>query len=144
MKFKSQYHFKGEIAKIQPYFSDLKVYGKLHPLIRTVKELKTQDASVSLFEVSERPFGWVPIQVRYQALVKKHKNLIGFQIKKLPFTKLNFNYEFIEITEKEFEIKFRVYMKSRMIGSRLFFKKMITAQNQLMNNVLLEIYQSEK
>jgi hypothetical protein len=70
--------------------------------------------------------------------------LIGFQIKKLPFTKLNFNYEFIEITEKEFEIKFRVYMKSRMIGSRLFFKKMITAQNQLMNNVLLEIYQSEK
>lgn len=144
MKFKTQYHLRGEVEKIQSYFSDLKVYGKLHPLINSVKEIKSKDAFSSLYEVREKLYPWIPISVKYQAAVKQQQNLIGYEIKKIPFTKLNFNYEFIVIGESEFEIKFRVYMRSSLLGRKSMFKKIINAQNQLMNNVLLEAYQSEK
>jgi ribosome-associated toxin RatA of RatAB toxin-antitoxin module len=144
MKFKSQYHLRGDVEKIQSYFSDLKIYGKLHPLINSVKEIKSKDAFSSLYEVREKLYTWIPYSVKYQAAVKQQENLIGYQIKKIPFTKLNFNYEFIVIGESEFEIKFRVYMHSSLLGRKSMFKKIINAQNQLMNNVLLEAYQSEK
>jgi ribosome-associated toxin RatA of RatAB toxin-antitoxin module len=144
MKFKSQYHLRGDVEKIQSYFSDLKIYGKLHPLINSVKEIKSKDAFSSLYEVREKLYTWIPFSVKYQAAVKQQENLIGYQIKKIPFTKLNFNYEFIVIGESEFEIKFRVYMHSSLLGRKSMFKKIINAQNQLMNNVLLEAYQSEK
>jgi ribosome-associated toxin RatA of RatAB toxin-antitoxin module len=138
MQFKKKYKLKNNINHLKDIFGNLKSYGKYHPLIKNVILVNSKNSSKTEYIVKEQPFNWIPIRIKYLTVVRQKNNKIEYQIKKIPLTKVSFEYEFLHIGELECEVEFKLSLKSKLLGKRIFLQKMINAQEELMNNILEE------
>lgn len=113
-------------------FSDLNKYAQVHPLILKAEKTKIDP---NKYKITERPFKYVPIKISYQATVRSNKDEVEYLISKIPFTKLTIKYAFLSLNTETTEIKCSIQLQSKLIGKTILFRKLIKAQNDLMNSL---------
>lgn len=137
METKIEYLIKGDLAKIKNNLTDLVLYSKFHPLILKVEKLNSSEEGI-LFQITERPYSFIPINIKYKALVTSHKNDIIYKISDIPLTKVFIKYQVEKELNGFIKIIFLLKIKSMPFVDKILLKKMIKAQNDLMTTMQLK------
>lgn len=132
------YSLIGKAETIFARLKDLEYYGKLHPLIKRVDLLDTEEDG-QLYQITERPFKYIPFNIRYKAMVKTSKSEIDFEISGIPLTQVFVHYKIDQAAENRSKIQFQLKIISKMLGQALLLQKMIAAQDKLMLSLQKEL-----
>jgi len=108
--------------------TDLKIFGKLHPLISTV----TPKATPNSYDIIERPFNWLPVHVKYSAQVTSDHEKIEYIISGLPSLSPQLSYVLKSVETKKVAVIFTLTITGLPIAKNILMAKMISAQDQLM------------
>lgn len=119
---------------ITEILKDLQSYGNFHPLIRKVEKLSSSESG-TLYKITERPFKWIPYNIKYTADLTSKNSNIQYEISGMPLTKAYISYQLIQKSKKQTSVQFQLIIASKLPGSRLLLNKMISAQDQLMNSI---------
>ena len=105
MKRAKNYQIKGELTKVSEILSNLKIYGNLHPLIESVEKLDDEE---EVYTIYEKPFSWLPINLKYRAKVTNTGDLsIKYLISEIPLTTAIIEYD---LTKESKEIQLLLRM----------------------------------
>lgn len=135
MKIDKQYKVYGQFETIKNYFVDLNYFGKFHPLIKKVDQKGFSSNECSEYKVKEKPFNWLPINIYYSAKVFHFDNIVEYEVVGIPFTKMNIKYVFNKISDNEVHIEFNLVLSGLLIGKSILANKMLSAQDELMNEI---------
>jgi len=138
MKIEKHYRLKGKISNVKKILTNLEFYGKLHPLIKSVEIINNKTTECDEYIISEKPYSWIPIQIKYSAKVKSFENKIEYKIEGLPFSTSKITYKLNQLPE-EIQLKFQLVIEGKLIGKSILLKKMIKAQNELINAINKEL-----
>lgn len=132
MEFDKTYKVKASIETVKKYLIDLNYFGEFHPLIVRVDEKEISSIDYKEYNVLEKPFLWLPIQISYSARVRHSGESISYEITGIPFTEMNINYTLSEKSESEVDIHFNLVLGGMFMGKKILANKMISAQDVLM------------
>ncbi len=95
------------------------------------------------YEIIERPFRRIPINIDYTAEVRISRNNIEYIIKGIPLADAKIEYELKEKSLEETIAKFNLYIVGKIFVERFLGWKMISAQDQLMESLNKEFKRIE-
>jgi len=123
------------ISEIQKILSNLELFGKFHPLITSVEKMNPTKDGHPQYLIKEKPFDSLPIKIQYKAIVKVQPKYIELEIFDIPFTKAFIYYQMQAVNEASTAVDFRLVINSKMPGKVILQRKMINAQDRLMNAI---------
>lgn len=139
LEFEKTYDINGSADQLIAILKDLEHYGRLHPLIRSVKPVDQDSSHLDKFKIKERPFKKLPVTIKYFASVESSDSEVNYQLSGIPFTKGHIQYSIIPISSKETQLKFFLQIDNKVFGKKILLKKMIAAQNELIDNLNSEL-----
>ncbi len=87
MKIVKAYSIHSDLSDVHKILTDIDYYGRIHPLIRSTRKIQTESKDHQEWEIKERPYRNIPINItrRYEMknFVPKCR-LIIFNIRLLP------------------------------------------------------------
>lgn len=113
-------------------FNDLEAYGKLHPLILSVKEIESNPIQ---YKITERPYKFLPFKIIYYATIHSAGNEIVYSVTGIPLSKLHIKYNLESIENGGTEINCLLQLDSKLVGKQILMNKLIKAQNDLMSSL---------
>jgi len=139
MKFEKVYKLNGEINKVREILQNLKYYGELHPLIKSVEKMEVDTDGNKEFLIRERPYKWIPITIVYSAEVKCNENTVEYIIKGIPLAKPLIKYDLVELSKGDIDLNFELIIEGLLPGKSILLNKMVKAQDQLMASINKEL-----
>ena len=139
MEIEKSYKVFGKLNKLREILVDLKYYGKLHPLIKSINKIEDESKEHVEYEIKERPYKWIPITIKYYAEVRLRQDLIEYRIKGIPVTKVTIKYTLTEVDKQAIRIRFRLKIENNFVGKKILENKMINAQDLLMTAIKKEL-----
>ena len=116
------------IKSLSEFFNDLRKYAKLHPLILAAEQVGTNPPK---FRITEKPFPYLPVKIKYYATIQTTLNEIVYNISGIPFTEIEIRYTLSSLAPQLSRIQCRITLQSKLIGRSILFKKLQSAQNEL-------------
>ena len=135
METQLTYLISAPLSTVKSTLGDMKKYGALHPLIKSVTNTEGDAKQLHNFRIKEKPFTWLPITIFYEAELMTTNDTIEYHITGIPLTKAYLHYDFNKISETETEVIFNLKIKSKLPGKKILQYKMIKAQNQLIEAI---------
>lgn len=126
-----------DLNTIMPIFSNLEIYGRLHPRIEQANRIASDDGFIQ-YQIVERPFSWIPIHIKYAAKVKQSPNRLQYTIQGIPLTKAIYEYQFLPRQEWTV-IKLTIQVESKLPITKLLINKMVQAQEVLIQSLQNQI-----
>lgn len=84
MKQSKEYVINLPLQEVQENLTNLIRFGELHPLIRKVIPIKNTASKHPKYQVPEYPFAWLPIPIKYYAILIPQENGVDYDIEGLP------------------------------------------------------------
>ena len=135
MKRSKSYKIKGNLEEITDVFADLNRFGDAHPLIYKVEQLKVIGGD-DFYKIFEKLFSWIPININYKArVIRPNKTTVEYRVTGIPFTKVHFHYNYSEGSSDHIIIDLLIEMKGYLPIKDLILKKMIKAQDVIINSI---------
>lgn len=131
MKFEKKYIIQKSLEEVKDIFYNLEKFGSFHPLIKSVKKLDTDVNGQTKYLIKEQPYPWIPIRIKYTALVGIQGNRIAYKIHGIPMVKPSIKYQFSSISNAKTQVHFNLDIEGKMMGKRILMSKMVKAQNSL-------------
>lgn len=136
LEHQKTYTFQGTSSQTIAILEDLEYYGKLHPLITEVQQLDSV-----LYRIKEKPYPKIPVTIKYNATITKTGNEISYHVTDLPWSEAFITYVVTE-EKDEVVINFILRIESRLLGKKVLFRKMISAQDKVMAGIEEELRQN--
>jgi hypothetical protein len=137
MDIEKVYTIDRSIEELFEVFQDLNLYGAVHPLIRGVNFLETNDLG-KVYQIVEQPYSCLPFRIKYKAIVSLNSKEIQYIIKGIPWTEAQIKYSF-ETNElnNKIAITFQLQIGGKLprFVQKVLQGKMMKAQDQLMDVV---------
>jgi carbon monoxide dehydrogenase subunit G len=140
MGIEKRYTLDQSLEQILMIFQDLKRYALVHPLIRGVELLESNELG-SKYLIIEQPYAYLPFRVKYQVVVLSEGNEITYTISGLPWTDAQIQYSFeSNVLEGKTAINFKLKIEGKLPnwGHKVLQHKMMKAQDQLMEAIAKE------
>jgi len=135
MEFVKEYMIRRRLDEVTSIFTDLRLYGDYHPLIRSVDLVQNRSGGSKMFLIHERPFHWLPINIQYAAEITALENIIDYNISKVPLLRPSIRYELRSKSEKLTLITFNLKVEGFPIVRNILLSKMIKAQDALIESI---------
>lgn len=140
MDLEKIYSLESPLEPVFEQIQDLKLYGAVHPLIKSVEFIETNNLG-NAYQILEQPYRWLPFRIRYKAIVWLNNKEIKYTVSGIPWTEVEINYSF-ETNEanNRTKVKFQLQIKGKLprFVQKILQWKMAKAQDQLMGAIVKE------
>ena len=126
------YILQGDTQQVMNILANLKHFGELHPLIRKVERIESENENNNVFKVKEQPFEWIPIHINYTAKVNITEEHVIYDVEGLPHAPIQLKYTFQKLPNHQVKITFHLSIQGKLPGKRFLHYKMLKAQDHLM------------
>ena len=102
------YTVSTSIGKLMEVFVNLPDFCERHPLIVSSKFLNKDLKGREIHQIIEMPIHYLPLRIKYQAIVSCLGDKVEYDIRKIPFMHPILTYNFRSLGSEKTEIIFRI------------------------------------
>lgn len=131
MKYERQYIISRGINQVVDLYRCFEKLGAYHPLIKGVAYLGDDSAANRIYVLREQPFSWLPICIKYKAIVSYSKECIEYDLCGIPFLDAKIRLRFEELASKETRVTYTLTTRDIFLAKDFFRWKMFKAHDEL-------------